>query len=145
MIFPIIINSKLEINHELQPSKLMEILKKINEENNSDWVKLLYFEDFNTNNIQLKIKDLENKNNFIILGFIINEISNKVYQLLSYDLFNINIYINKNGEKLVIIIGLNYDKYSMKVDFIEENKIFYKLNLKIDNDLIKEKNIYEIL
>ena len=93
----------------------------------------------------MKIKAPENQNNYIILGELNNEISNKIKQLLSNDLFNINIYINKNGERLVIIIGLNYDKYSIKVDFIEENKILYKINLKSENDLIKESNIYDIL
>ena len=49
--------------------------------------------------------------------------------------------MNKNGRRLAIFVGLNYDRYSIQIDFIDEKKIMYKLHFKSDlvlgNDVIK--------
>ena len=137
LIFPIVINTKLGIYPEDKPSKIEEILKNGNQGNNSKWVELIPILE-NSNIIKLKVKDFNNENNFNILGFITKIISDKIYSLLSNGLISVNIYVNKNGLRLIILIGLNYDKYSIKVDFIDDQKKIYKLFFKSDSVLGKD-------
>ena len=142
MTFPIMVKTKLEINPEFKKEELIKILDKTNSEKDLNWIELMPLID-NPNIIQLKIKDFSNKNNSTILGFIINEIAEKIILLLNNDLFTINIYINKNDLILIIIIGLNYNKSLTKLDFIDENKKIYVLNIKTETYLGKEN--YKIL
>ena len=137
MIFPIMIDTNLGVYKELLSSKIEEILTKIN--NNSKWVEVIPIIDVSI--VKIKIKDPENENNFILIGFITKAISYKLYLLSLNKIISTKIYVNKNGRRLAIFVGLNYDKYSIQIDFIDEKKIMYKLHFKSDlvlgNDVIK--------
>ena len=143
LTFPIIINTKLVKyqDQEIIPSKIDDILKTYNLEN-SNWVELFPILD-NSNIIKLRAKECNNENNYKILGFITKIISDKIYPLFSNGLISINIYILRNGMRLIILLGINYDKYSIKVDFIDEQRKIYKLFFK--SDLVLGKDISKIL
>ena len=139
MIFPIMIDTNVGVYKELLSSKIEEILTKIN--NNSKWVEVIPIIDVSI--VKIKIKDPENENNFIIIGFITKAISYKLYLLSLNKIISIKIFVNKNGRRLAIFIGLNYNKYSIQVDFSDEKKIMYKLHFK--SDLVLGNDIYKIL
>ena len=140
LIFPIIINTKLGKYQEQENDNIFYILDDIlNNENkgNSNWVELFPILD-KSGIIKLGIKENNNKNNNDVLGFVTKIISDKIYSLFSNSLISINIYLNRNGIRLIILIGLNYDKYSIKVNFIDEKKKLYKLFFKSDTVLGKD-------
>ena len=139
MIFPLMIDTNLGVYKELISSKIEEILKKISTE--SKWVEIIPIIDVSI--VKLKIKDPENDNNFIILGFITKAISYKLYLLSLNKIISIKIFAHKNGRRLAIFVGLNYSKYSIQVDFIDEQKKRYKLHF--NSDFILGNDIYKIL
>ena len=87
MVFPLMIDTNLGVYKELISSKIEEILSKIN--NNSKWVEVIPIIDVSI--VKLKIKDPENENNFIILGFITKAISYKLYLLSLNKIISITI------------------------------------------------------
>ena len=139
MTFPLMIDTNLGIYKELISSKIEEILNKIN--NDSKWVEVIPIIDVSI--VKLKIKDPENENNFIILGFVTKAISYKLYLLSLNKIISIKIFSHKNGRRLAIFVGLNYSKYSIQVDFIDEQKKLYQLHFK--SDLVLGNDIYKIL
>ena len=140
MIFPIMIDTNLGIYKELISSKIEEIFKKIlkNEEN---WLEVIPIIDVNI--VNLKIKDPDDDNNFIVIGYITKAISYQIYLLSLNNLISTKIYAHKNGRRLAIFIGLNYYKYSIKVDYVDEKEHLYKLHFK--SDLVLGDDIYKIL
>ena len=141
MIFPIMIDTNLGVYKELLSNKIEEILNKINTKDDIKWVEAIPIIDVSI--VKLKIKDPNDINNFIILGFVTKAISYKLYLLSLNNIISIKIYINKNGRRLAILVGLNYDKYSIKVDFTDEQKKMYKLHFK--SDLVLGNDVYKIL
>ena len=139
IIFPIMIDSTLVVNNDLLSSQIEEILKKVN--TNSNWVEV--FPLIYTENINLKIKDPENKSNCIILGYITKHLSEKLSILFQNEIIWIKIFLNKNGRRLAILIGLNYNRYNLKVDFIDGKNNLYKL--KLAGDLALGDKIYNII
>ena len=141
MIFPIMIDTNLGVYKELLSNKIEEILNKINTKDDIKWVEAIPIIDVSI--VKLKIKDPNDINNFIILGFVTKAISYKLYLLSLNNIISIKIYINKNGRRLAILVGLNYDKYSIKVDFTDDQKKMYKLHFK--SDLVLGNDVYKIL
>ena len=145
LTFPIIINTKLGKYQEQEKDnisdKIEDILKN-ESKGNSIWVELFPILD-SSGIIKLGIKENNNENNNNVLGFITKIISDKIYSLFSNGLISINIYIHRNGIRLIILIGLNYDKYSIKVNFIDEKKKLYKLFFQ--SDTVLGKDITKIL
>ena len=141
MIFPIMIDTNLGVYKELLSNKIEEILNKINIKDDIKWVEAIPIIDVSI--VKLKIKDPNDINNFIILGFVTKAISYKLYLLSLNNIISIKIYINKNGRRLAILVGLNYDKYSIKVDFTDDQKKMYKLHFK--SDLVLGNDVYKIL
>ena len=141
MIFPIMIDTNLGVYKELLSNKIEEILNKINTKDDIKWVEAIPIIDVSI--VKLKIKDPNDINNFIILGFVTKAISYKLYLLSLNNIISIKIYINKNGRRLAILVGLNYDKYSIKVDFTDEQKKMYKLHFK--SDLVLGNDVYKLL
>ena len=152
LIFPIIINIKL-LYKGLTPSQIEEILKKVELENKSNWIEVMPLVDINNTTIKLQLLDPDNKNNYIILGMIPKEISTGLIKLSLDSKISIKIYIHKNKINPIILIGLNYNQFSMKIDFIDENEYKYKLHFDsylvlgkdICNLLIELKNKYSLL
>ena len=141
MIFPIMVDTNLGVYKELLSNKIEEILNKINTKDDIKWVEAIPIIDVSI--VKLKIKDPNDINNFIILGFVTKAISYKLYLLSLNNIISIKIYINKNGRRLAILVGLNYDKYSIKVDFTDDQKKMYKLHFK--SDLVLGNDVYKIL
>ena len=141
MIFPIMLDTNLGVYKELLSSKIEEILKKIKTEDDSKWVEVIPIIDVSI--VKLQIKDPENEMNFITLGFVTKAISYKLYLLSLNNIISIKIYLNKNGRRLAIFIGLNYSQFSIKVDFTDDKNKFYKLHFK--SDLVLGNDIYKIL
>ena len=141
MIFPIMIDTNLGVYKELISTQIEEIFKKIIKDSNQTWVEVLPIIDVSI--VKLKIRDPDNENNFIILGFITKAISYQIYLLSLNNIISIKIYAHKNGRRLAIFLGLNYLKYSIKVDYTDEKEIFYKLHFK--SDLVLGNDIYKIL
>ena len=141
MIFPIMVDTNLGVYKELLSSEIEEILKKIKTKDDLNWVEVIPIIDVSI--VKLKIKDPNKENDFIILGFITKAISYKLYLLSMNNIIEIKIYINKNGRRLAILVGLNYEKYSIKVDFTDNKKKLYKLHFK--SDLVLGNDIYKIL
>ena len=141
MIFPIMVDTNLGVYKELLSPQIEEILKKIKTKDDSNWVEVIPIIDVSI--VKLKIKDPNKDNDFIILGFVTKAISYKIYLLSLNNIIEIKIYINKNGRRLAILVGLNYEKYSIKVDFTDNKKKLYKLHFK--SDLVLGNDIYKIL
>ena len=141
MIFPIMIDTNLGVYKEILSNKIEEILNKINTKDDIKWVEAIPIIDVSI--VKLKIKDPNDINNFIILGFVTKAISYKLYLLSLNNIISIKICINKNGRRLAILVGLNYDKYSIKVDFTDDQKKMYKLHFK--SDLVLGNDVYKIL
>ena len=141
MIFPIMIDTNLGVYKELLSPQIEEILKKIDSNEANKFLEVMPIIDVNI--IKLQIKDPENENNFIILGFITKAISYKLYLLSLNNIISIKIYVHKNGRRLAIFVGLCYDKYSIKVDFTDEKEKMYKLTFK--SNLVLGNDIYKIL
>ena len=141
MIFPIMVDTNLGVYKELLSSQIEEILKKIKTKDDSNWVEVIPIIDVSI--VKLKIKEPNKDNDFIILGFVTKAISYKIYLLSLNNIIEIKIYINKNGRRLAILVGLNYEKYSIKVDFTDNKKKLYKLHFK--SDLVLGNDIYKIL
>ena len=114
MIFPIMIDTNLGVYKELISTQIEEIFKKIIKDSNQTWVEVLPIIDVSI--VKLKIRDPDNENNFIILGFITKAISYQIYLLSLNNIISIKIYAHKNGRRLAIFLGLNYLKYSIKVE-----------------------------
>ena len=140
MLFPIMVDTNLGVYKELLSNKIEELLNKIVTKDDK-WVEVIPIIDVSI--VKLKIKDPNDENNFIILGFVTKAISYKLYLLSLNNIISIKIYINKNGRRLAILVGLNYDKYSIKVDFTDEQKKMYKLHFK--SDLVLGNDVYKIL
>ena len=141
MIFPIMIDTTLGVYKELVSSKIEEIFKKITKNEEKTWIEVLPIIDVGI--VKLKVKDPDNEDNFIILGFITKAISYQLYLLSLNNIISIKIYAHKNGRRLAIFVGLNYLKYSIKVIFTDEKEKFYKLHFK--SDLVLGNDIYKIL
>ena len=141
MIFPIMIDTNLGVYKELLSNKIEEILNKVNTKEDIKWVEAIPIIDVSI--VKLKIKDPNDINNFIILGFVTKAISYKLYLLSLNNIISIKIFINKNGRRLAILVGLNYDKFSIKVDFTDAQKKMYKLHFK--SDLVLGNDVYKIL
>ena len=141
MIFPIMIDTNLGVYKELISSKIEEIFKKIIKKNDQTWIEVVPIIDVRI--INLKIKDPDDENNFIVIGYITKAISYQLYLLSLNNVISIKIYAHKNGRRLAIFIGLNYYKYSIKVDYVDEKEKLYKLHFK--SDLVLGDDIYKIL
>ena len=141
MLFPIMIDTNLGVYKELISTKIEEIFQKILGKSEKTWVELIPIIDVSI--VKLQVKDPDNENNFIILGYITKAISYQIYLLSLNNVISIKIYGHKNGRRLAIFVGLNYDKYSIKIDYKDENKILYKLHFK--SDLVLGNDIYKIL
>ena len=141
MIFPIMIDTNLGVYKELISSKIEEIFKKIIKNDDQTWIEVTPVIDVSI--VDLKIKDPDNENNFIIIGYITKAISYQIYLLSLNNVISIKIYAHKNGRRLAIFVGLNYSKYSIKVDYIDEKEKLYKLHFK--SDLVLGDDIYKIL
>ena len=141
MIFPIMIDTNLGVYKELLSDKIEEIFKKILKNSDKSWIEVIPIIDVSI--VKLKIKDPDNENNFIILGFITKAISYQLYLLSLNNVISIKIYAHKNGRRLAIFVGLNYFKYSIKVDYVDDKEKMYKLHFK--SDLVLGDDIYKIL
>ena len=141
MIFPIMIDTNLGVYKELVSSKIEEIFKKILKNSEKIWIELI--PEIDVNIVNLKVKNPDNENNYIVIGYITKAISYQIYLLSLNNVISTKIYAHKNGRRLAIFIGLNYDKYSIKVDFVDEREKLYKLHFK--SDLVLGDDIYKIL
>ena len=141
MIFPIMIDTNVGVYKELVSSKIEEIFKKILKNSEKLWLEVI--PDIDVSIVNLKIKNPDDENNFIIIGYITKAISYQIYLLSLNNVISTKIYAHKNGRRLAIFIGLNYYKYSIKVDFVDENEKLYKLHFK--SDLVLGDDIYKIL
>ena len=141
MIFPIMIDTNLGVYKELLSAKIEEIFKKILKNTDKTWLEVIPIIDVSI--IKLKIKDPDNEDRFIILGFITKAISYQLYLLSLNNIISIKVFAHKNGRRLAIFVGLNYYKYSIKVDYVDEKEKLYKLHFK--SDLVLGNDIYKIL
>ena len=140
MLFPIMVDTNLGVYKELLSNKIEELLNRIVAKDDK-WVEVIPIIDVSI--VKLKIKDPNDENNFIILGFVTKAISYKLYLLSLNNIICIKIYLNKNGRRLAILVGLNYDKYSIKVNFTDEKKKIYKLHF--NSDKVLGNDVYKIL
>ena len=144
IIFPIILETNLGVEKNFDSENISELINKLLTKLNSksNWIEVIPIINLEITNVQ--IKDIEKENNFINLGFITKSISYNLYLITNNNsTINLKIFLNKNGRKIAIFLGLAHEKYKMSIDYIDKENIFYKLHF--NGDSILSNNIYKIL